>query len=135
MPIAPSNFQWSLTFAAPVGTLALDVPGPIQWTTPPIGRVAVNPCTGARTFLVRGAAGDPPPPDIPATIRIAPIDNQSTIRNALKAAWASAATGLLTTAMTGVDPQRTVVLDPSQAFEERQEDGALFVTVRLLGLP
>jgi hypothetical protein len=135
MPIAPSDFQWTLTFAAPIGSLALDVPGPIPWSTPPLGRVAVNPCTGARTFLVRGAAGDPPPPDLTVTIRIDPVDNQGTIRDALKDAWATAATGLLTTAMTGVDPQRSVVLDPSEAFTERQEGGALFVSVRLLGLP
>lgn len=133
MPIAPAAFQWALDIA-PVGSpLALDVPGDVQWTTAPVGRVAVNPCTGARTVITR-SGGAVPPADIPVTIRVDPRDDQAAIRDALRAAWAAGTTGTLTPPLTSLLPARTVVLDPSQAFQEVQRGGVLFVTVTLLGV-
>ncbi len=77
----------------------IDVPGEVQWTTAPVGRVAVNPCTGARTVITRGPA-TAPPPDIPAVIRVDPRDDQDGIRNKLKLAWATGVAGTLTPPLT-----------------------------------
>jgi hypothetical protein len=134
MPVAPAGYRWTLDID-PVGSaLTLDVPGAIQWSGDPVGRVAVHPCTQARTLLLRGS-GTAYNPDLPVTIRVAPpASAQAAVQTAILAAWAAGTLGTVTPPMTSLLPAYRVAIDPSQRPECRQAGGALFITCTLLAM-
>lgn len=132
--VVPAAALWTFDLDGLEEPLEFGVPGDIQWSGNPIGRVALHPCTGQRTLLLRGD-GTVAPPDIPVTLRIPlPLADQLAIRDALLAAWAAGTTGVVTPPMTTLIPAYLAALDPAQRPQERQSRAVLYISTTLLAM-